>query len=63
MIVEILKQLPEELVQMYLAMRHQILLRKKGGTYERVDEAVSRRDWYLEYLGTLLKKHSQGWWD
>jgi len=30
MIVEILKQLPEELVQMYLAMRQQILLRKKG---------------------------------
>lgn len=27
---EILKQLPEELVQMYLAMRQQILLRKKG---------------------------------
>jgi len=46
MIVEILKQLPEELVQMYLSMRHQILLRKKGVTYERVDEAVSRRDWY-----------------
>ena len=45
MIVEILKQLPEELVQMYLAMRHHILLRKKGGKYDRVDDTLSRRDW------------------
>ncbi len=27
---EILQQLPEELVQMYLVIRQQILLRKKG---------------------------------
>jgi hypothetical protein len=26
---------------------------------------IEKRDteYYLEYLGTLLKKHSQGWWD
>jgi hypothetical protein len=28
--VEILKQLPPQMVRMYLAMRQQILLRKKG---------------------------------
>jgi len=33
---EILKQLSPQMVKMYLAMRQQILLRKRGRTYDRV---------------------------
>ena len=34
---EILKQLPQQMVKMYLALRQQMLLSKKERTYDRVE--------------------------
>lgn len=40
--VEILKQLPPQMVKMYLAMRQQILFKKREGTYDRVNKGASK---------------------
>ena len=66
---EILQQLPEKLVQMYLAMRQQILLRKKGGGrmtefkedkfYRTIDDMCNAFEESQQEVGRLERENAQ----